>query len=57
MDAPGDYHTKEVSQTEKANVIWYHVHEEPCNEKWPMKKNVRYRWTYLQNRDIHRLGE
>ena len=41
---------KEVSQTEEANSIWYHSHEESCNEKWPVWKNVRYRWTFTKQR-------
>ena len=27
---------KEVSQTEEANSIWDHSHEDSCNEKWPV---------------------
>ena len=33
----------EASQTEKDNIIWYHLHVD-SNKKW-------YKWTYLQNRN------
>ena len=33
----------EVSQTEKDNIIWHHLHVES-------KKKKGYKWTYLWNR-------
>ena len=38
----------EVNQTER-NIRWYHLYVESI-KKW-------YKWTYLQNKQIHRLRE
>ena len=42
MAWPRDYHTSEVSQTERDKYF--------INYMWNLKKK-RYKWTYLQNRN------
>ena len=43
MAWPRDYHTSEVSQTERDKYCITYM--------WNLKKKKRYKWTYLQNRN------
>ena len=49
MDGPGDYHTK-WSKLDRERQIPYDI-----AYMWNLKK--WYKWTYLQNRNTHRLKE